>query len=72
MDEMRQTVETLIELDEPEALLTTLKRAAQRQKGERWQRLADALERAEASIENEQRPAPMHNPPPGDSEAKSA
>jgi hypothetical protein len=66
MDEMRQTVETLIELDEPEALLTTLKRAAQRKPGERWQRLADALERAEASIENEQRPIAK----PDDSEAE--
>ena len=36
MDEMQMTVETLIEMDEPEALLETLRRHAGR-KGNRWQ-----------------------------------
>jgi predicted component of type VI protein secretion system len=43
MDELKETVETLIDLDEPEALLETLKRAAERQKGVQWARLAQAL-----------------------------
>jgi hypothetical protein len=68
MEQMRETVQHLIDLDEPEALLTALKRAAQRKPGERWQKLADALERAEAAIENEQRPQAT---PPSDSEAKA-
>jgi hypothetical protein len=68
MNELQATVETLIELEEPEALLTTLKRAAQRKPGPRWQRLADALERAEASIENEQKPKA---PAAGDDEAET-
>ena len=36
IDELQETVETLIELDEPEAILPTLRRAAERQKGVRW------------------------------------
>jgi hypothetical protein len=43
MDELQMTVETLIDLDEPEALLETLKRAAAKKKGERWGKLALAL-----------------------------
>jgi hypothetical protein len=62
MELMQETIETLIELDEPEALLTTLKRAAQKQKGERWQKLARALERAEATIENENEPNMLKKP----------
>jgi hypothetical protein len=53
MDELQETVETLISLDEPEALLATLRRAADRKKGERWQRLARALSQAEASLDKE-------------------
>jgi hypothetical protein len=56
MEQMQETVETLIDLDEPEALLETLKRAAQRKRGPRWQKLADALGRAQAAMENEQSP----------------
>jgi hypothetical protein len=68
MDEMRETVETLIDLDEPEALLETLKRAAARQKGVRWSKLALALTFAQDKLEELHRqpgvdPA-MHNPPP--------
>jgi hypothetical protein len=61
MEQMRETVQHLIDLDEPEALLTALKRAAQRKPGERWQKLADVLERAEAAIENEQQPGATTN-----------
>jgi hypothetical protein len=72
MDEMKETVETLIDLDEPEALLTTLKRAAARQKGERWKRLADALAVAEASLADQQEPTIGDNTmPPVADEAKA-
>ena len=49
-DELDLTVDTLIDLDEPEALLTTLQRAAARQKGKRWQMLARALHDAEVKL----------------------
>lgn len=49
-DELKMTVDTLIDLDEPEALLSTLKRAAQRQKGERWEALAKVLGEAEEQL----------------------
>jgi hypothetical protein len=74
MDELQETVETLIELDEPEALLATLRRAADRKKGERWQRLARALSQAETSLDKELGvPAdPTPGPDPGaDAEAKT-
>jgi hypothetical protein len=51
--ELELTVETLIELDEPEALLSTLRDAVDRKKGERWQRLARVLAQAEASLDRE-------------------
>jgi hypothetical protein len=47
MEELDLTVETLIELDEPEALLETLKRAAGLRKGARWAKLAEALSHAQ-------------------------
>jgi hypothetical protein len=53
MDELHETVETLIDLDEPETILPTLRRAAERRKGERWQRLARVLAQAEASMDKE-------------------
>jgi hypothetical protein len=53
MDELKETVETLIELDEPEAMLATIRRAAERQKGARWQRVAHALAQAQASLDKE-------------------
>ena len=52
MDELKETVETLIDIDEPEALLSTLRRAAERKAGHRWQRLAKALKQAETSLED--------------------
>ena len=51
MDELQETVETLIELDEPEAILPTLRRAAERRKGVRWQRLAAVLGEAEIKLD---------------------
>ena len=43
MDELQMTVDTLVELDEPEALLSTLAREAQRKSGPRWAALAHVL-----------------------------
>jgi uncharacterized protein YceH (UPF0502 family) len=76
MDELKATVDTLVELDEPEALLTTLKRAAQRKPGPRWAKLAQVLAQAEDELKRllgqpGVDPA-MHNPRPSDSEAKIA
>jgi hypothetical protein len=75
MNEMQETVETLIDLDEPEALLTTLKRAAQKQKGARWQQLANVLEEAEASLDRRLHRAgatkPVVEEPPVADEAKA-
>ena len=51
MDELKETVETLIELDEPEALLSTLRKAADRKKGVRWARLAQVLAYAEDKLD---------------------
>lgn len=51
MDELKATVETLIELDEPEALLATLRRAAERKTSERWQALAKVLGEAEVQLD---------------------
>ena len=50
MDELQETVQTLIELDEPEALLATLQRAAARKKGRRWDNLALALTYAQDKL----------------------
>ena len=51
MNELQETVETLIELDEPEAILPTLRRAAERQKGVRWRQLAAVLGEAETKLD---------------------
>ena len=51
MDELQETVETLIDLDEPEAILPTLRLAAERQKGKRWQALAHVLGEAEIKLD---------------------
>jgi len=68
MDELKETVETLIELDEPEAMLSTIRRAAERQKGERWRRVALALAQAQASIDKEHE-APADLKPAADDKA---
>ena len=51
MNELQETVETIIELDEPEALLSTLRDAVDRKKGVRWQRLAHVLGEAEIKLD---------------------
>jgi hypothetical protein len=51
MEQMRETVETLVEFDEPEALLATLRSLAKRQKGERWTALSRALDVASNEME---------------------
>jgi len=51
MDELQETVETLIELDEPETILPTLRKAAERKKGKRWQALAKVLGDAEFQLD---------------------
>jgi hypothetical protein len=51
MDELQVTVETLVELDEPEALLSTLRRHAARMKDKRWQALAKVLGEAEVQLD---------------------
>lgn len=53
MNELQETVETIIELDEPEALLATLRDAVDRRHGERWARLKRVLAQAEASMAKE-------------------
>lgn len=80
MDELKETVETLIELDEPEALLSTLRKAAQRQKGKRWQALAQVLDEADWKLDQilNAKPAgpdftqPKPEPVNTDAEANSA
>jgi hypothetical protein len=59
MDELQETVETIMDLDEPETILPTLRRAAERRKGVRWQRLAHALGDAEIKLDllNKAKPA---------------
>jgi hypothetical protein len=69
MDELKATVETLIDLDEPEALLSTLRSAAQRKSGPRWQALAKALHKAEVCLIMDEKPAPAEQP--ADAEAKA-
>lgn len=56
MDDLQMTVATLIELDEPEALLSTLRYAATRQKGERWHALAEELLKVEIALNARQQP----------------
>lgn len=46
---LQRTVDTLIEMDEPEALLETILREAQRKSGPRWKALASVL--GEASVQ---------------------
>ena len=53
MDELQETIDTLIELDEPETIIPTLRRAAQRRKGHRWQLLARVLAQAEVNLDEE-------------------
>ena len=65
-EELQLTCETLIELDEPEALLATLRKAAARKKGQRWAALAKALAQAEESYDViiRQKDLPLPDNPP--------
>lgn len=80
MDELQETVETLIELDEPEALLSTLRREAAKKKGKRWEALAKVLDEADWKLDQLLNPKPAgpdFRPPSDeavntDAEAKSA
>jgi hypothetical protein len=57
MDEMLQnTVDILIDLDEPEALVATLQRAAKHRRGEQWQALAEELLKVEIALNARQQP----------------
>jgi hypothetical protein len=79
MDELKETVETLLELDEPEALLSTLRKAVQRRKGKRWEALATVLDEADWKLDlilNPKPAEPDFRPPPDepvnpDAEAKA-
>ena len=51
MDETLETIETLVSLDEPEQILPTLRKAAERKKGKRWQTLALVLGEAEFKLD---------------------
>jgi hypothetical protein len=76
MDELQDTVETIMDLDEPETILPTLRRAAERRKGVRWQRLAAVLGEAEVHLDqltNAKPAGPDFTAPVNtDDEAKSA
>jgi len=75
MDELQETVETIIEMDEPEAILPTLRRAAERQKGKRWQALALALGEAETRLDqilNAKPAGPDFRPPAEKAEGDTA
>lgn len=74
MDELQETVETLIELDEPEALLRTLRDAVLRKKGARWRALGAVLGEAETQLDlilNAKPAGPDFTKPADDSAAKA-
>ena len=50
-DPEQRTVDTLILMDEPEAMLATIRRIAERQSGPRWARLAQVLAYAEDKLD---------------------
>lgn len=77
MDELLQsTVDMLIDLDEPEQIIPTLRKAAERRRGVRWQRLAAVLGEAEIKLDqltNAKPAGPDFTAPVNtDEEAKSA
>jgi hypothetical protein len=51
MDELQETLDTIIDLNEPEALLRTLRDAVARKKGKRWEALAGVLGEAEIKLD---------------------
>jgi hypothetical protein len=58
-DTTQRTVDTLIAMNEPEALLATIRREAKRKSGVRWARLAQVLAYAEDKLDqlNNAKPA---------------
>jgi hypothetical protein len=74
MNELRETIETIIELDEPEALLRTLRDAVDRKKGKRWEALAFVLGEAEIKLDQllDAKPAGPDFTKPADSEVDAA
>ena len=76
MDELQETIETILDMDEPETILPTLRRAAERQSGPRWKALAYVLGCAEKQLDqflNAKPAGPDFRPPVNtDEEAKSA
>jgi hypothetical protein len=80
MDELQETIETIIEMDEPETILPTLRRAASRKNGPRWEALTRVLADAEQHLDTilnakaagpdftQPKPEPVNT----DGEAKSA
>ena len=77
---LQNTVDTIIDLDEPEQIIPTLRKAAERRRGERWRRLALVLAEAEVHLDQlaNAKPAgpdftqPEPEPVNTDAEAKSA
>ena len=51
MELKNKTVETLIDMNEPEALLSLFRREAAKQKGKRWEMLAAVLGEAEIKLD---------------------
>jgi len=80
MDLSDKTVEMLVDLDEPEALLEAVRRAAGRKQGKRWLALSHVLDDASMKLEAilNAKPAgpdftkPEPEPVNTDEEAKSA
>jgi hypothetical protein len=66
IDPTQKTVDTLIEMNEPEALLATIRREAERKSGPRWQALALVLGEAETKLDQ------LLNAKPADKEADAA
>ena len=48
---LQNTVDTIIDLDEPEQIIPTLRKAAERRRGVRWARLAQVLAYAEDKLD---------------------
>ena len=75
IDPTQKTVDTLIEMNEPEALLATIRREAERKSGPRWQALALVLGEAETKLDqllNAKPAGPDFTKPADDKEADAA
>lgn len=75
IDATQKTVDTLIEMNEPEALLATIRREAERKSGPRWQALALVLGEAEIKLDqllNAKPAGPDFTKPPADTDPVQA